>query len=164
MPGKRTLLVVLGLLVGKTAWVSYGQEAPWWGGQGKIIGGLGVVAEAELSPGVHGTLGAGYLLLVIDGFAGIVTHTGSPLDVFGRMHLLGMANPLLGGSVIVWGLEPGVRLWLPGRWLAIEGGGIAAPRWEERVAGIGERGFSRRRVLRVDWLPNIGLVIRLGRL
>ncbi len=161
------LLLVLGLLVGKTAWVSYGQDAPRWGGQGKIIGGIGVMAEAELSPGVYGTLGGGYLLLLIDGFAGVVTHTKGPVDVFGRMHLVWAADPLGGGSAIVWGLEPGVRLWLPGRWLVIEGGAIAFPRWEERVVvdiGEGRGGFTRQRTFRLDWLPNIGLVVWLGRL
>jgi hypothetical protein len=47
--------------------------------QGKVIGGLGVVAEGKVGGGVLGSIGAGSLLLVWDGFAGLVTGDG-PAD------------------------------------------------------------------------------------
>lgn len=160
----RAFTVALGLLLAGSVCTGYGQPAAWWGVQAKAVGGVGVMAEGPLGGGLHGTLGAGWLLLIADGFAGVTVRTDGPVDLLGRLHLVYMAGLWGGAATVAFGLEPGVRVWLPGRRWAIEGGMIGVPRWKERLSGgPGRDEFTRRRVLQWDLLPNVGLVVRLGR-
>ncbi|AEN74438.1 hypothetical protein [Rhodothermus marinus] len=161
----RALAVALGLLLAGSVCTGYGQPAAWWGVQAKAVGGVGVMAEGPLGDGLRGTLGAGWLLLIVDGFAGATARPDEPVNLLGRLHLMYMASFWDGEATVAFGLEPGVRVWLPGRRWAIEGGLIGVPRWKERLSGgPGRDGLSRRRVLQWDLLPNVGLVMRLGRI
>jgi len=161
----RAFAVVLGLLLAGSICAGYGQPAPWWGVQAKFVGGVGVMAEGPLGGGLHGTIGAGWLLLLVDGFAGMTALPDEPVNLLGRLHLIYMASFFGSEPRLEFGLEPGVRVWLVSRRLAIESGVIGVPRWEERLSGgPGRDELTRRRLLQWDLLPNVGLVMRLGRI
>lgn len=166
-------LFLLGLLLGSASAAVRGQPVGWWGLQGKVIGGVGLVAEVPITSGWQGTVGVGWLLLLVDGFAGVTTHTRTPLDFYGRVHLSWAAeiNPLGGVSSSEdenphLGLEPGIRLRL-GR-VMLEGGLwlIFEPETVTEVEGVeGQRPeLRRRRRLQTEVAPNVGLLVRLGRI
>ncbi|GBD33659.1 hypothetical protein HRbin33_02655 [bacterium HR33] len=169
---RRCLALLLWLVLGgfTAARASQQPEGRLWL-QGKVIGGLGLVAEGELGSGITGSVGAGWFVLLVDGFAGVGWIKG-PVGFFGRVHvLLGPELDLFGtggggGLVTVAGLEPGVRLRLLGRWLALEAGAIAIPEWEEVFEWLPDRNaaVSRGRRLRFEMAPNVGLLVRLGRI
>lgn len=173
MRGTRACLLVLGLLLGSAGTAARGQPVGWWGLQGKVIGGVGLVAEGPIASGLQATVGAGWLLLLVDGFAGVTTHTRTPLDFYGRVHLTWAAeiNPLDGGSSSEdenphLGLEPGVRFRLGrvmlegGLWLIFEPETVTEADFVE-----GQRPeLRRRRRLHTVVAPNVGLLVRLGRI
>jgi hypothetical protein len=166
MRGTRACLLVLGLLLGSAGTAARGQPVGWWGLQGKVIGGVGLVAEGPIASGLQGTVGAGWLLLLVDGFAGVTTHTRTPLDFYGRVHLTWAAEINLpgGGSSsedenLLLGLEPGVRLQF-GR-LLLEGGLLLF--FDTETVRGGRTGVPRNR-LRTIVAPNVGLLVRLGRI
>jgi hypothetical protein len=71
------------------AWALQQQGVLWL--QGKVIGGLGLVAEGNLGRGLAASVGGGTLLLIADGFAGVVAGSG-PLKLLARAHLLRVAQ------------------------------------------------------------------------
>jgi hypothetical protein len=154
------IVLLAGCLVKPSgAWALQQQGVLWL--QGKVIGGLGLVAEGSLGRGLVASVGGGWLLLIADGFAGVVAGSG-PVKLLARAHLLRVSEiELFGaksGGKTLFGLEPGVRLNLLGRSLVLEAGVIAAPEEEEVPSRDG--GVERR--LRWSAAPNVGLLVRLG--
>ncbi len=115
-------------------------------GQVKIMGGVGIAQDFKMSQHSYWHFSAGWLGLIFDFSLGPGVDFNKYVGMYIRAHGIFLIGPM-GGSALVPGMEPGIRLKLTDK-LVVELGMVYVPGVEGDVVSL-------------PGLPNVGVLVPL---